>query len=260
MATQWQICAAQDTAGAEVWQNCGDLGMSNIVRTRQGDGNDAVTFVVTSATALTDAALFAFHTYIRIRRVDDGVPTLWFFGRIKTPNRRGTGGVSESRKYLVAGPGEQLAATTYRQNWVEATGTISKPRVVLFQAETGGRCTSGAQILDAVSWAKACGVKIAEPSALLILTGVALPFDERVNIKCADVVAECLRWHPHAVVWWDYTVREPVFHCVLRDSLAAVSIATAAVASDIDITERSDLKVPAICICYEKAVQVNDQS
>jgi len=260
MATQWQICAAQDTAGDETWANCGDLGMSNIVRTRQGDGVDSVTFELTSATALTDAALFAFHTYVRVRRVDDGVPTLWFFGRIKTPNRRAIGGVSESKKYLIAGPGEQLAATTYRQNWVESTGTVSKPRVVLFQAQNGSRCTSGAQILDALVWAKSCGVKIADPSALLILTGVTLPFDERVNIKCADVVAECLRWHPHAVVWWDYTAREPVFHCALRDSLTAVSIATEAVASDIDITERADIKVPAICLCYEKAIQIDDQS
>lgn len=260
MATQWQICAAQSTAGAETWLDCGTLGMSDIVRTRQGDGNDAVTFKVTAATALTDAALFAFHTYVRLRRVDSGVPTLWFFGRIKTPHRRGTGGSSESKSYLVAGPGEQLAATTYRQNWVESAGTISKPRVVLFQAQDGTRCTSGAQILDAVAWAKACGVKIAAPSALLIVSGVALPFDERVNIKCADVVAECLRWHPHAVVWWDYTEREPVFHCALRESLAAISIAAAAVASDIEITERADIKVPAICLCYEKAVQVDDAS
>ncbi len=260
MATQWQICAAQDTAGAETWVDCGDLGMSNIVRTRQGDGNDTVTFEVTSATALTDAPLFSFHTYVRLRRIDDSVPTLWFFGRIKTPNRRGIGGASESKNYLIAGPGEQVAATTYRQNWVESAGTISKPRVVLFQAEAGGRCTSGAQILDALLWAKACGVKITTPSALLILTGVALPLDERVNIKCGDVVAECLKWHPHAVVWWDYTQREPVFHCALRDSLTAVSIAAAAVASDIEITERSDMQVPAVCLCYEKAVQVDDQS
>lgn len=260
MATQWQICAAQDTAGAEVWQDCSTLGISNIVKTRQGDGYDVVTFEVTAATALTDAALFAFHTYLRIRRVDDGVPTLWFFGRNKTVPRRGVGGSTESQKYVIAGPGEQLVATTYRQNWVESTGTVSKPRVVLFQAATGGRCTSGAQILDALVWAKACGVKITTPSALLILTGVALPYDERVNIKCADVIAECLKWHPHAVVWWDYTEREPVFHCALRETLTAVSIATAAVSSDIEITERADIKVPAICLCYEKAVQVDDQS
>lgn len=260
MATQWQICAAQDTAGAEVWQDCGGLGMSDIVRTRQGDGNDTVTFQLTAATALTDAALFAFHTYVRVRRVDDGVPTLWFYGRIKTPNRRAMGGASESQRYLIAGPGEQLAATTYRQNWVESAGTVSKPRVVLFQSEAGVRCTTGAQIIDALLWAKTCGVKIATPDPLLILTGVALPFDERVNIKCADVVAECLCWHPHAVVWWDYSVREPVFHCALRSTLTAVSIAASAVASDIDITERADMQVPAVCICYEKAVQVDDAS
>jgi hypothetical protein len=257
MATVYEICNAQATAEAETWHNCADLDITNIVRTRNGDGMDTLTFAVENGTALTDDLTFAYKAYIRLRRtVDNGAPELLFFGRVTTVPRTGPAGELEAQTYTVSGPGEQLGATLYRQDWVESAGVITKPRVILFQASDGTRCTTGAQIYDALSWAYACGVQIAAPSALNILTGVALPYDERVNIMCLDAIIECLRWHPHAVIWWDYTARAPVFHCQLRGTLTAVSAAMPP--SGIRISERRDLQIPAVCICYEKSHTVDD--
>ncbi len=259
MPTVYEVCSAQATAEAEVWHNCADLAITNVVRHRKGDGLDTLTFAIESGTALTDDLTFAYKSYVRFRRtVDGGQPEQLFFGRVTTVPRDGTGTDLEAQSYTVSGPGEQLAATTYRQDWVESTGVITKPRVILFQDSAGARCTTGAQIYDALSWAVTCNVKIAAPDAGNIIAGVALPFDERVNIKCWDAIVECLRWHPHAVIWWDYTLRAPAFHCELRADLASVSRPIPI--GGISITERRDLQIPAICICYEKSIQVDDKS
>jgi len=259
MATVFEICAAQTTAGAETWQDCSALGMSNLERHREGDGNDTFTFEVQSGTALTDSLLFAYKAYVRIRMVTDGTPVLLFFGRITTVPRRASGTEIERQTYTIGGPGEQLLATVYRQDWTESTGAITKPRVILFQDSSGARCTTGAQLYDILAWAYACGVQIAEPDAGNLITGVALPFDERINIKCSEAIGECLRWHPHCVMWWDYTQRLPVAHVGLRESLSAVTLDLSALPpGGIEITERRDMQVPAVAICYEKSIQVDD--
>lgn len=259
MATVFEICAAQATAGAETWIDCSTLGMSNLKRDRDGDGNDIFTFSVESGTALTDNLVFAYKTYVRIRMVVDSVPELLFFGRITTVPRTASGTEIERQQYTISGPGEQLAATVYRQDWVESTGAITKPRVILFQNSAGARCTTGAQIYDILAWAYNCGVQIAAPDAGNIITGVALPFDEQINIKCMDAIVECLRWHPHCEVWWDYTQRLPVFHCGLRADMTAVTLSMSALPpGGIAITERRDMQVPAVAICYEKSIQVDD--
>ena len=260
MATVFEICAAQASAGAETWIDCSTLGMSNLQRSRDGDGNDIFTFDVESGTALTDNLVFAYKTYVRIRMtVDAGTPELLFFGRITTVPRSAVGTEIEKQQYTVSGPGEQLAATVYRQDWVESTGAITKPRVILFQNSAGARCTTGAQIYDILAWAHNCGVQIAAPDAGNIITGVALPFDEQINIKCLDAIVECLRWHPHCEIWWDYTQRLPVFHCGLRSDMTAVTLSMSALPpGGISITERRDMQIPACCICYEKSIQVDD--
>lgn len=259
MATVFEICSAQETAGAETWIDCSTLGMSNLQRQRIGDGMDVFTFDVSSGTALTDNLLFSYKSYVRIRMVVDTVPELLFFGRITTVPRRSSGADVETQQYTVSGPGEQLQATVYRQDWTESTGAITKPRVILFQDSAGARCTTGAQLYDILYWAYACGVKIAAPDAGNIIAGVALPFDERINIKCAEAIGECLRWHPHCVMWWDYTQRLPVPHVGLRENLTAVSLDMSALPpGGIEITERRDMQVPAVAICYEKSIQVDD--
>lgn len=262
MATVFEICAAMPTAEEETWTDCSTLGMSNLERHRVGDGMDTFTFDLESGTALTDNLLFAYKAFVRIRvTVDAGTPELLFLGRILTVPRSAAGTEIERQRYTIGGPGEQLAATTYRQDWVESTGVITKPRVILFQASTGARCTTGAQIYDAVYWGYHCGVRIAEPSAANIIAGVYLPFDERVNIWCMDAIVECLRWHAHAVIFWDYTQRLPVFHCLLRENLAAVTLPLGSLPpGGINIVERRDMQVPAIAICYEKSIQVDDAS
>ncbi len=259
MATVWQICAALEDAESEIWFDFQELGISNPVRDCDGAGIDTMTFDIDSETALSDDDLFAYHAYIRVRKVVDGVETLFFFGRVTSLPRSGVGGQYERRSFTVSGPGEQLASLVYRQSWVETTGTIRKPLVVLYQDSNGNRCTTGAQIYDALLWAKSCGARIAAPDAALIITGTILPYDERVNLKCCDVITECLRWHPHAVCWWDYTQRLPVFHCALRAALTPVSVALTSL-NGLQLSPRTDLQIPAMAIAYTKSYQADDQS
>jgi hypothetical protein len=255
MATVFEICEAIPTALEEIWYPCQSLGMENIERELNSAAQDSVTFEINSGTALTDTPIFAYKTHVRIRKVVDGTAAYWFYGRVQTIPRSGNGPDPENQTYTIAGLWEMLERQGYRQSWIESAGTISKPRVILYRAAGGTRITSGAQITDVITWARACGVPIAAPSVGNIITGSILPFDERINLQCADVIAECLRMHPHAVCWFDYTAREPVFHVGLRTVLPAVSLAVAQVAEKITINERRDILPDGICICYEKPVQ-----
>lgn len=255
MATVFEICEAQSSAGAEMWYTCQSLGLENIQRERSSQAEDSVTFEIRSGTALTDNPIFSYKTHVRLRKVVDGTPEYWFYGRVMTIPRSGNGPDPETQKYTIVGPWEEMEKTTYRQEWVESAGTISKPRVILYMGAGGSRMTSGEQIEDVIDWARTCGISIAAPSEGDIITGAVFPFDEQVNMSCADVIADCLRLHPHAVTWFDYSQRDPVFHVGLRTALPAVSVAASQVAEDIEIDERRDIQPDGICICYEKPVQ-----
>lgn len=248
METLWQIAAAQPLAVNEVWQNCCDLGISKLVRTRQCAAADTVTFDVESQTALTDNPLFAYKAQVRIRRVDDGVASYWFLGRVTSIPRDGES-KAESQSMTISGPWDWLEHTIYRQGWQERAGLLYKARVVLYQAANGTSCTTGAQISDALSW----GISGGAPAAVGVIdAGFYLPMDERVNIMCSAAICEALSYQPNLACWFDYSQRLPVFHCRDRFSLAANSVAVADVFNKIKIDSRQDLQVPAVAICFER--------
>lgn len=253
----YQICLAQATAGAETWTSIKDLGGSGLCRELVSCGMDTVTFRVNSATALTDAQCFAYHAKVRLRKVVDGTPSYWFVGRVATVPRHATGS-AENYTMRIEGPWSWFEACTFRQAWSAAGGGVTKPRVILFCDADGARMTTGAQIIQAAEFARAAGAPIAAVTSATIATGFTPPFDEQMNIKVADVITKALAFHPHAVTWFDYTQRDAVLHVASRLDLSTVSKSIAG-RKGIEISQRTDLQVPAIAICYEQSGSVDGE-
>lgn len=253
----YQICLAQATEGAETWTSISALGGSQTRKDTVSCGMDVVTFKVNSATALTDASVFAYHAPVRIRRVVDGTPSYWFVGRVATIPRHGTG-TAESYTMRIEGPWSWFEHCKFRQAWSAAGGGLIKPRVILFCDANGNRMTTGAQIIQAAEMARLSGCPIAPVTSATVAEGFTPPFDEQVNIEVADVICKALANHPHAVCWFDYSSRDAVFHVATRQSLPTVSKSISG-RRDIDISQRTDMLAPAIAICYEQTGSVDGE-
>jgi hypothetical protein len=254
MPSTWEL----SPDGGTNWVTFASLSLNTAKRHLVVFDLDRFTFRGPAALALT-ADLptgFAYASTIIIRLNDGATNPRWFYGRMGTAPRYGSG-AEESVEYTLDGPWWYLQRCMYQQSWkVYSSGggggivDANKARVILSQNAAGNRIDSGAQIADAIDWAISRGAPIAKGT---IDAGTELPFDERVNISCAEVIQTMLRYTPDVVPWFDYTTTPyPTFHCRKRANLTAVSKAITALSALNPITPRNDLQVPGITISYEK--------
>lgn len=255
----WEL----STDAGSNWSTFASLSLNSARRSLVAFGLDRFTFRGPAALALT-ADLptgFAYASTIIVRYNDGDTNPRWFYGRMGTAPRTATGS-EESIQYTLDGPWWYLERCMYQQSWkVESSGSLidaNKARVILCQSAAGARIDSGAQIEDAIDWCIARGAPITKGT---IDAGTTLPFDERVNISCAEVIASMLRYTPDVVPWFDYTTSPyPTLHVRKRANLTAVSKAITALAALAPITPRNDLQVPGVTIIYERLNSWDDST
>jgi hypothetical protein len=224
-------------------------GYDNLRRTLRQAGLDTFTLQKISATALTDADLFSYDQTVYIRRDS----TMLFTGRVSTLPR--VGDASDERQIVtIVGPWDDLQNITYQQQWKsyniagEEEETVTKTRVILGLKADGTRATAGEVITDAVTWAISRGANLQLGT---VTAGPQLPLNEQVNLKCAEVILNMLRWMPDYTAWVDYSTTPPTFNCVRRAGLSTVTVSMLD-GESIQVTPRYDLQVPGIVIQYEK--------
>ena len=164
-------------------------------------------------------------------------------------------------RVVVEGPWSWFNSTVYRQAWAEklgnVTGSVSKPRAVLFMAPDGvGRVTTVEQIKLICDVAAAAGAPFSVPA---MAGGITPPWDEQINITCAQAVARCLAYHPHAALWFDYSAETPALKYAQRTGLAQKPVAVTS-QSELSIRQRTDLVVPAVAIYYEQQHTVDGEA
>ena len=83
------------------------------------------------------------------------------------------------------------------------------------------------------------------------------PYAEALDLSCAEVIRNLLRWTPDAVAAFDYTTTPfPTLSILQRAEAAVVTLpAYGAPVSGLDLTPRHDLQVPAVVLKFE---QTND--
>jgi len=131
-----------------------------------------------------------------------------------------------------------------------------KPRAILFlnPGVPGGRYTTGQQIGIVCNAVMGAGAPFTVPSP--VTGGIAPPFDEQINITCAQAISRCLAYHPHAVLWFDYSTQVPSLRFGQRGGLAQRSVALGDI-EELDIRQRTDLLVPGVAIYYERTNTVD---
>jgi len=213
--------------------------------------------------AVNAAAPFAAGDLLWIKRNGVG----YFLGRARGAVRSASPN-SESLSYVVEGPWIFLDGTPYEQAWQIAvdpedpdsgTEPHSRSRVLLFQSSAGAKTNTIAQIGDAVAVATAGG-------GYLGLGEVSLPdvqplYSEVTDSSCGEIIRMCLKWHPDAVTWFDYTVNPPLLKIAQRGALVAKTLsAFGAPSNQLSIAPRDDLLVSGVHITYEAINSVNDKS
>ena len=204
--------------------------------------------------------LWAFDDTLRLKR--DGVVV--FSGRVGSPARSGSER-GESRSYTVLGPWSWLDQIVYQQLWQTTNGASAtltperRSRIIVGQDDAGAKRDTAAEIVAAVQWAIDNGAAIAIGT---IDAGVTIPYQELVDVTCAELIRACLRWTPDAQAWWDYaTTPHPTLHIRRRANLAPATLALdPTIAGDLDIRSRDELRVPAVVLKYEQAHTVDGET
>jgi hypothetical protein len=142
-------------------------------------------------------------------------------------------------------------------SWVGETWTPAweyRSRLILGQDEAGAAMTVGAVITAVIQYAASCGISI---SAGTIDAGPCFPWDEVVDISCADVIRRVARWCPESVGWIDYSTPVPTFNFRTRTALATRTLAVGQDINSVNLTPVGSRSVPAVVLKYEIATEVN---
>ena len=212
--------------------------------------------------------------------VAGGLPVTWFHGVVRsTPASADAGG--EGIEFIVEGPWQWLERIPYLQNFKtpddpddteSALVIYLRGRAILAQDDDGAKVELGEflnLVLDYAIAAKADVMQRADFSAVAGL-GITIPWDEVVDLSCAEVISRALQWVPDAVCWWDYTTNPPTLQINRRASLTAIDLPILtpgtslgdpferAVRSGFRLRERPDLQKAGVVLIYIKTHRANE--
>ncbi|MDD5679389.1 MAG: hypothetical protein PHW60_15585 [Kiritimatiellae bacterium] len=273
-----------------------EWGLSNLRRSRVSQAQDTVSFTAPGPYDAAELFPYGSTITISFKNDSTGAVAPWFYGRVVQVPRSGSG-TEESMDYELAGPWWFLDNLVYQQIWSAgmrpqpytlAEGevklgeeTIGEPpdevvydligvyksRVILGQDPAGDPRSSGEVIADVINYAIASGAPIQLDPEDPIEPDLEIPFDEQQDITCSEAIRRMLRWSPDAVTWFDYsTTPYPTFHCARRSALESLSLALQPNSgsqisnnqiSNLQVTPRSDLIVPAIVLKFEQTNTVD---
>ena len=244
------------------WRSCVDAGVSVVSRTLRHAGVDILNLTVVGQTVSTDDLSFTYGTTLTLARFQDsdtsfsGTPEYLFTGRITDVSRRASG-ENEGYNVLISGPWEILEKTIYRQEWMESdTSSVYAPHCVLYyggwdsENQHDIRMNTIEQIEDVLS----CGVE-SSPAAFQFdsstfpSSGHYPPFDERLNMTCAEAIRTALSNHPNLLLYFDHSTNPPTCRVKMRNDLSATSFSLSSLAS-IDVRKRDDLIPSAVSLAY----------
>lgn len=231
------------------WTTLAAAGISNARLSLRAMGADELTFSVpgdafaVAAFAYGDDVILKYDSTVRFR------------GSVRTMPRQAVG-QRESLTYGATGGWWWLEQITYAQTWQLLRSSdnelvpVPKPRIVIGEDDSGNRRTLAQEIEAVIDFAIAAGAPLQKGT---IDEGPLAPLSEHTNMRCAEVIAQCLRFLPDRVAWFDHsTAPYPTFHCRSIDNLAACAIDIAATnAESVDLTPRYDLQIPGLRIVYE---------
>lgn len=251
MTSPWTL---RDANGIE--KTLADWGLREVTRERINQSPDVVTFRADGARSDADP-LFAHGSTVRLFR--NGAP--WFYGRVvQVPGRASA--KAEEQLYRVAGPWWHLENLVFQQIWQTTNGVdatlvpTAKSRLILGQKNDGTKLATGAAIAEVLAYAVARGVPLAVGE---ITPDAITPYEEALDLSCAEVIRRLLRWSPDATAVFDYsTAPLPTLSIFRRAEAPLISLpAYGSPVSALDLTPRHDLQVPAVVLKFEQTHDID---
>lgn len=247
----WTLATTKEQRTLAAW------GITGLQRRRSSQAADVVTFALE---APYDAEIpFAADDEILVLKGTE----IWFAGRV-TSIRPSATGRDESIQIEVSGPWWYLERSVYEQVWRWYDGSpYVKGHAILNQTDQGHPLGTRGQIIDALTVVRdrAQARYGAAPFQWQggTIPDIQIPSDEVRDITCAEVIRKQLRWLPDAVTWFDYSVKPPMLRIARRDDLQTVALGSTDAFSQHALVPRHDLKVPSVCIKFERVDSLNGQ-
>lgn len=176
---------------------------------------------------------------------------------------------SEAHSYRLSNLWWWFSKLVFQKLWYRAVDPVNPdssivggytPRILLNVGINGTRLKTKAQLEEIVAYVNQSAV--AQSMGAIVQAGagypdIQIPIDELKNVTCEECIRKQLRWLADAVTWVDYTTEPPTLHIKRRGDLAAVSLTVGVDINACQISERDDLRVPAVILKYEQSNQVN---
>ena len=254
MSSMWTLA---DANGVE--RTVAEWGLRDLVRERINQAADVVTFRAEGRASDADP-LFAYGSTVRLFR--NGMP--WFYGRVvQVPGRASA--KAEDHLYRLAGPWWYLENLVFQQAWETTNGIVStliatnKSRLVLGQKSDGTKLATGAAIMEVLAYATARSVPITVGS---VTPNAIAPYEEALDLSCAETIRKFLRWTPDAVAAFDYTTSPyPTLSILRRADAGALTLpAYGSPVSGFDLTPRHDLQAPAVVLKFEQTNDIDNDT
>ena len=254
MSSVWTII---DANGVE--KSAADWGLCELTRERINQMTDLVTFRA-GATPSDADPIFAHGSTVRL--FQNGTP--WFYGRVvQVPGRASAR--AEEQLYRLAGPWWYLENMVFQQTWQTTNGTTTtlvatnKSRLVLGQKSDGTKLATGAAILEVLGYATTRGAPITVGA---VTPDAIAPYAEALDLSCAEVIRNFLRWTPDATAAFDYTTTPyPTLSILRRADAATVTLpAYGAPVSGLDVTPRHDLQAPSVVLKFEQTNDIDNDT
>jgi hypothetical protein len=250
MSSVWTL---RDANGVE--KTAAEWGLRGVTRERINQRPDMVTFCA-AGTASDADPIFAYGSTVQIFRNGTG----WFYGRVVRVPGRATA-QAEEQVYWLAGPWWYLENLVYQQTWLMTDGSdttlvaTNKSLLILGQKDDGTKVATGVAIREVLCYATARGAPITVGT---ITPDAIAPYAEGLDLSCAAVIRDLLRWTPDAAAAFDYTTVPPTLSILRRADAAGVTLpAYGAPVSGLDLTPRYDLQVPSVVLKFEQSNDID---
>ena len=260
--------------------------VTSMTRVRTSQGDDSLSIVRVSRAAFGESVTgWASNARITVRR--DGA--VWFTGVLfEDANEADMSG--ETQTWEAVGPWYWLTVTEYQMEWLKLVDSVTGATQQLFTPHiitNYAGILNGAPLLGTTRQciydvASYCLSRVPAPAPFALDLSAILPgmqnfhpgLDEAEHMTCADVIRRQLRWHPDAVLWFDYAADPPTLRVDQRLRLPQVSRVIREQDDPIDqvngddaptierasVRPRYDLVRPGVRIIYVFRGTWNDQA
>ena len=170
----------------------------------------------------------------------------FFKGKVRSIPKACPAGSAESQTYVIEDAWADLETTTYQEPWNINNVAVPLPMFILGVKASGARINLGQQIAEAINYAASVGVSIVMGT---VPTGMLLWPSEATGKSVAQVIRDCLRYHPDWVPWINHTTSTPTFNVTPRASATGRSISVIGNAG-FTIVEQAAMLPDCVRICY----------